>query len=352
MSSPHAGALARPVRYAAGLGLAVGLLAVAVPSLTGIAWSGIMTALGAVSGAGLAVLVVLWLLGLVAHTITLSAALPSLTHRRALTLSLTGSAVSNVLPMGGAAGIALNYRMLRDWGYDSSQFTAYTVVTNVWDVLAKLTLPLLVLPVVLLTPSMVLPHLAFIAGSVAVALVVSAAVGGTALTSARAARSVGGLVDRGVGAALRVVGSRRRVAVTEALVETQAACHAVVTHGWGRLTLGMTLYTGLLLALLVACLSLTGSALPLSVVLVGFTVERLLTLAGITPGGAGVVELGLTGVLLLLGGSAAAVVPGVLLYRALTFGLEIPVGGTALVGWLLLRRRTLRRATLPVGGVA
>ena len=49
-------------------------------------------------------LVVLWVAGLVAHTMTLTAALPGLTHRRALLLSLTGSAVANVLPLGGAAG--------------------------------------------------------------------------------------------------------------------------------------------------------------------------------------------------------------------------------------------------------
>lgn len=329
-------------RYVLGIALAVGLLAAAVPSVTGVAWSGVVTALGAVSGVGVGVLVVLWLLGLAAHTITLTAALPTLTHRRALTLSLTGSAVANVLPMGGAAGMALNYRMLRAWGYDSPQFATYTVVTNVWDVLAKLALPLLMLPVLLLKPSLVLPHLAVIAAGVAALLVLAAAVGAVALTSPRGAVTVGTGIDRLAGALLRAAGSRRRFAIAPRLVETQAACRDVVAKGWGRLTLGMTLYTALLLALLVSCLSLTGAGLPLSVVFVGFTVERLLTLVGITPGGAGLVELGLTGVLLLLGGSAAAVVPGVLLYRALTFGLEIPVGGTALVGWLLLRRRSVR----------
>ena len=65
----------------------------------------------------LVALVALWALGLLSHTVTLTAALPTLTHRRALTLSLTGSAVANVLPLGGAAGIALNYRMTRHWGF-------------------------------------------------------------------------------------------------------------------------------------------------------------------------------------------------------------------------------------------
>lgn len=67
--------------------------------------------------------------------------------------------------------------------------------------------------------------------------------------------------------------------------------------------------------------------------LVGFTSERLLTLIPLTPGGAGVVEVGLAGTLLLFGGDPAGVVAGVLLYRLLTFALEIPVGGATLAGW-------------------
>lgn len=329
-------------RYVLGVALVAGLLAAAVPSMSGVTWRGVVTALGGVSGVGVAVLVALWFVGLVAHTVTLTAALPTLTHRRAMTLSLTGSAVANVLPMGGAAGMALNYRMLSAWGYDAPQFATFTVVTNLWDVLAKLAVPLLVLPVVLLTPSLVLPQLGVIAAGVAVLAAVGAAVGAAALTSPRGALAVGTAVERLVGALLRAAGSRRRFVVTPLLVETQLACRDVVGSSWRRLTLGMTLYTTLLLALLASCLFLTGAVVPLSVVFVAFAVERLLTLGGITPGGVGLVELGLTGVLVVLGASAAAVVPGVLLYRALTFGLEIPVGGTALVGWLLLRRRNAR----------
>ena len=44
------------------------------------------------------------------HSSVLTASLPGLSHRRALTLNLTGSAVSNLLPGGGAAGalVSLN----------------------------------------------------------------------------------------------------------------------------------------------------------------------------------------------------------------------------------------------------
>ena len=53
--------------------------------------------------------------GLLIHSFVLTGALPGLTRRRALTLNLTGSAVANVLPFGGAAGMSLNYVMIRRW---------------------------------------------------------------------------------------------------------------------------------------------------------------------------------------------------------------------------------------------
>ena len=150
---------------------------------------------------------------------------------------------------------------------------------------------------------------------------------------------MGRWADRFLGTALRLTRSQREVKVQDALVALQASCGEVVRARWMRLTLGMTLYTALLFTLMCACLAVTGSGLAPAAILGGFAVERLLTLAGITPGGAGIVEIGLTGILIALGGAPAGVVAGVLLYRALTFGLEIPVGGIGLAAWLWLRRR-------------
>ena len=63
---------------------------------------------------------------------------------------------------------------------------------------------------------------------------------------------------------------------------------------------------------------------------------RLLTAIPITPGGLGVVELGLTGTLVGFGGSRDQVIAAVLLYRALTFLPPLPLG--------LLAGLTFRRA--------
>jgi uncharacterized protein (TIRG00374 family) len=323
-------------RYALGIVGAVALLTVALPSVAGVPLRAVEAVVRDIPMLSLGALLLVWATGLLSHTLTLTAALPSLGHRRALTLSLTGSAVANVLPLGGAAGMALNYRMLRGWGFDRGQFATYTVVTNVWDVLAKLALAVVALPLLILTGNVVrggwFNGVVGASVLVAVALALTAAV----LASPRTASRIGYLVDRTVAWARGAPPSGR---VSSTLVELQTGCSRVVRSAWPRLSLGMVLYTASLGLLLGACLALTGANVTPVVVVVGLAVERLLTLAGLTPGGAGIVEVGLTGVLLLLGGDPTGVVAGVLLYRALTFGLEIPVGGMGILAWLWSSRR-------------
>lgn len=309
----HAGRLQLPRRlvHAAGVVAGVATLVLVLPRVSGAPWGAVAATLEGIPLWAVTALLVLWLAGLVAHTLTLTAALPGLGVRRALLLSLTGSAVANVLPLGGAAGVTLNYRMTQRWGFSAAGFASYTVVTNLWNVLAKLMLPVVLLPLVLSglpTP----PGLTRAIEIAVAALPVVAALSLVLLCFPGIAALLGERAARARGAAAAVVGS-----------------------AWGRLSLGIVLYTALLFVLLATCLHFTGASVALSVVLLAFCAERLATLVPITPGGLGVVEVGLVGALMLAPGAAAAgVAGGVLLYRALTFGLEIPVGGVLLAGWV------------------
>ncbi|MCC6833261.1 MAG: UPF0104 family protein, partial [Thermoleophilia bacterium] len=60
---------------------------------------------------------------------------------------------------------------------------------------------------------------------------------------------------------------------------------------------------------------------------------RILTAVPITPGGLGVVELGLTGALVGFGGDQEPVVAAVLAYRVLTMVPPIALGGLCLAVW-------------------
>jgi uncharacterized membrane protein YbhN (UPF0104 family) len=285
------------------------------PVVSGAPWQSVATTVGSIPALALTGLLVLWLAGLVAHTVTLTAALPGLTHRRALLLSLTGSAVSNVLPLGGVAGIALNHRMTRRWGFTAAAFASYTVVTNLWDILSKLMLPVLVVPLLVLG----LPVGAGLRHLLIGAVVALPLVGGVASAVIARPRILGRL---GRGA------ERVRAHVAD-----------VMSSAWQRLSIGMAAYAVLLFGLLLMCLTATDARVPVAFVLIGFCVERLTTLVGLTPGGLGLVEVGLAGALLLApGADAPGVAAGTLLYRALTFGLEIPVGGLLLAGWTWRQR--------------
>lgn len=119
-------------------GVATVALLVLRPRAVGTTWSTVGTILGRVSLPGLVALTVIWIAGLWARSFVLAASLPGLTKRRGLTLSLTGSAVANVLPLGGAAGTGLNFAMTRRWGFIAGAFAGFIAVTTLLNVLAKL----------------------------------------------------------------------------------------------------------------------------------------------------------------------------------------------------------------------
>ncbi|MCL8024884.1 lysylphosphatidylglycerol synthase domain-containing protein [Nocardioides bruguierae] len=309
-----------------GLPAALGVAAVAllVPRLAGVPWASVLGVVTGVPALWLVALGLLWAAGLAAHTVTLTAAMPGLTHRRAATLSLTGSFVANVLPLGGAAGVAANSMVARRWGFSGHDVAAYTVVTNVWDVLAKL-LVAAVAALYVLQAGLALPGLGLV-GGVAGSLVM---VVGALLASDALTRRLATVLDAAERLLLRRSGPR----VGAAVLRTRRTAAATARRRWAGLSVGMLGYTALLALLLALCLHVAGAGVPLVGLAAGFAVERVLTLAALTPGGLGPVELGLTTVLVAAGGAPVGVVAGVLLYRLLTFALEIPVGGAWLAGW-------------------
>jgi uncharacterized protein (TIRG00374 family) len=323
--------------------LAVGALAFALPRVTGATWSAIGPVLAGIRPIELVALLVLWVAGLVAYTFVLTGALPGLSRRRALTLNLTGSAVSNVAPMGGAFGVATNLMMVRAWRFRPAAFAAFTVVTNIWDVAGKLALPVVALVAVVLSRGLTSTTLQAAAVATALALAVLLGLLVLVLRSEHVAQLVG---RAGSGVIRRVAPARHSVSAESfesALLDTRSRVSVLVDRAWPQLTGGTAGYLALQCGLLWACLQVVGAAPPLPVVLAGFAVERLLSLAVITPGGAGLAEAGTAGVLVALGVDPLTAAAGVLLYRGFTFLLEIPVGGLWLSGWVVSRARAARR---------
>jgi putative heme transporter len=314
-------------------------LVLAVPRSAGTSWARVGSALAAVPLLTLAGLAVVWLGGLVCSSVALAASLPGLTVRRALVLSLSGSAVANVLPLGGAAGIGLNFAMTRRWGFSTGSITAYTATTNVCDVVGKLVVAAVAGVLLTTAGSSPLLHDGRLAG---LGLAVLLPLGLVVLLHPRGAAVLGAAADRVTSWAGAVVGRTPGSRLSERLPWLARTTTDLVRRRWRRLGAGTLGYVVLLGVLLDGCLHAAGLALPLPLLVVVLAVDRLLTMVPLTPGGAGVVEGGTTLALTALGVPPGTAVAGVLLYRTFTYFVEIPVGGLVALVWTLRQRRGRR----------
>lgn len=313
------------------------MVVLALPAVSGARWDETGAALGEVGFTELAFLFALWAAGLWVHTPSLTAALPGLSHRRALLLNLTGSFVSNLLPLGGAAGTVVNWRMARTWGFGGVAFARWAVLTNLADTVVKVALPGVILCWV--ATSGTVTHGAVGAAAVVGTVLLGVLALGVGLVTRddRAVRWAGGRADA-VAARVRWVPSAPE-GYGERAAGFRRDSTRVVRAGWGRMIGGKLAYAALQAVLLWACLHAVGGHVEPVLVACAYAVERVLSMMVLTPGAVGAVEVGMVGVLGTLGTTPVVAVAGVLVYRALVIGMEVPVGGLALLGWCALRRR-------------
>jgi putative heme transporter len=310
--------------------IGAGGLWTATHGVAGVSWRDVAAVLRAVTLRDLVLLALIWLGGLGIYSVVLAAALPGLGLRRSLLLNLSGSAVANVVPLGGAAATALNWRMVRTWGHSNLAFVAFCVLTNALDVLTKLLLPLVGVLAFVLVSLHVPTVLWLVAASCAGVLL-------AALAALRVMATHSGGAD---GASAGT--SRWRVLARRSLRDSGERIRALMVLGWARLLSGSAAYIAAQVALLFVSLRSVGLDVPLTVVIMAAAIERLGTLIPLTPGGTGVAEIGTIAWLVATGLDPVQAVAGVLLYRVFLVVMEIPLGGVLLAGWAWLQRSSPR----------
>lgn len=248
------------------------------------------------------------------------AALPGLGFWRAFVSTQASTASTYVAPGGAAVGIAASLVLLRKWGYRTSEVALAAALTGIWNQFALLGFPALALGLLTLTGEQnPLLRTVGLLGLAAFALALGAFV--CALVSDRIARRVGSWAWRGARWLARVArrGEIRWDAETIVLFRRRTA--ALLTRRWHVLTIatlaGQLSVFGVLLVCL-RTLGVTGGEVSLVEAFAAWSLMRLLGSLPLTPGGIGIVEVGLTGILVGFGGDDAAVVAAVLLYRFLT----------------------------------
>jgi uncharacterized protein (TIRG00374 family) len=299
-------------------------------SLTAMSWPAILLIAAA---AGVSQLTTWMMIG---------AVLPSLRLREAAVMNLGSSAVANTVPAGGAVSMGVSWAMLASWGVGTAEFVRYTLVSGFWNVFVRLGLPVVALVLLVITGrSSAALQAAACTGAV---LLLIAAVGfRVMLRSERFAELIGRVVSRMLAAGCTLIRRKPPQGVPGLLLDFRAGASGLLAERGLRITVTTVASNLSLWLVLLACLrgsGLTQAQVSWEVSLAAFAFVRLLSVLPVTPGGIGVVELGLTGPLIAgLGPAAAAqVAAAVLLYRAVTYLLPIPLGAVAYVWW----RHTIR----------
>jgi putative heme transporter len=306
--------------------------------------SDVWSAIKSMTWLELATLTLAALWNLVTYWLVMVATMPGLTYGQAAVAAGTSTAVSNTIPGGSALGIGVSYAMYDSWGFSRSRSSVSLLVAGIWNNFVKLGMPILALALLALQGGPGGGRL--VAGLVGLAgLVASVAVFARVLRSEEDARRVGLRAGR---VASRVAALFHRPPVSgweQATVKFRSRTILLLRARWHWITLTtvvshLSLYFVLLLAL--RHVGVSEAELSWVEVLVVFSFARLLTVVPYTPGGLGVIELVLITGLSAAGGPRDLVAAAVLVFRALTYVLPIPLGLATYVFWR--RNRSWRRA--------
>ncbi|GAA1296286.1 hypothetical protein Psi02_12520 [Planotetraspora silvatica] len=315
-----------------------------VHTLTGakVSWHEIGREFGRLSWHTVLLMTVLWLASLWAYTFVMTSALPGLSHLQALTLNAAGSAVSNLLPFGGAAGVALTFGMTRGWGFANRPIVVYTLVTGIWNSLFRFLLPAVGIAGLLIAGKATNPTVANAGWVGAASIVGLVAVVAAALYWDRAAA----VLSRALDGLLRLAPRRFRPAehaASAAIDRLRRDTAEIIHRKWLGLSLGMIAFLALQCAIMACCLVATDSYPGPAETIAVFALSRVLTSAVITPSGAGIMEGGVAALLIgAFGQPASGATAAAILFGFWTYTIEIPWGALALGAWSLLRRRENR----------
>jgi uncharacterized membrane protein YbhN (UPF0104 family) len=266
---------------------------------------------------------------------------------------MAANAISASLPGGAAWSATWSWKQLRNHGADRRLAT--------WVVLAAGALSSFALFVIALAgtelagdhgPVASLRWLACVLAGVAVAGGVLLAIrAGLAIRTGRAIRAGLGIRTGRSGAGHSGAGDSRaqrsrRSPSGSRLVRLYDRTRVVrlSPRGWAA-SLILALANWLLdMACLIACIAAVGADIHWRGVVVVYALTQLIALLPFTPGGLGVVEAGLTALLVRYGTPAPSAIATVVLYRALTFWVVVPAG------WVVWWRLDKGRPTLGAPG--
>jgi uncharacterized membrane protein YbhN (UPF0104 family) len=321
------------LRSALGVALIVGVFAAVVPRIA--SYGSVAHHLASVSAPWGAALAGAAALDVLTAALPWLAVLNQLSFLGALGFTQASTALTTVLPGGAPLGMAISFGLLRRLRVTRSQAAFAVALTGIWSQVTILVYPLVGAVLVFATGRL--------SGSTAAIAGASGAAGGVIVGLAAA-----GLRSRG--AALRLGGAAATVAGRiapllrrdppdwsgEALVRLREEWLGVLRRRWPALTaatLANQLTAYVVFELSLRAVGISFGKLPASEAFLAWAIGRVISSLPLTPGGIGVVELGMIGTLVGFGAPQAHVVAAVLLYRGLIIVPTLVVGAVSLLGF-------------------
>jgi uncharacterized protein (TIRG00374 family) len=240
-----------------------------------------------------------------------------------ITAQLAGNAISLIVPGGAAAGAAVQFRMLAVSGMDATDAVGGLTAFSFLGIGGLLALPVFVLPAVLFGAPVSSGLVdAAVIGAIGFVLFVgfSVAVMATERPLCWAGRVAQSVRNR--------LFSKREpmVGLPDRLLEQRNLIRTVLGQQWWQATLlsaGRLLFDYLCLLFAVRAV---GAHPRASLVLLAYAVAGVIGLVPITPGGLGVVEASLSGLLVLAGLTGVEAVLATLAYRLASYWLPLMSG--------------------------
>ena len=324
------------VRGALGVALIAGVFAAVVPRIA--SYGTVAHRLGTVSAPWLAGLAAAALADVLTTALPWRAVLPQLSWLGALGFTQASTAMTIVLPGGAPLGMALSFGFLRRLRVSAGEAGFAVALTGIWSQGMIFLYPL-VGAVLVFGTGRLSSSTAAIAGASAAAGVLLAAAAFAILRSPAAARRLGDTAGR-LAARLARLFRREPPAWNGAmLVQLRQERLSALRRRWPSLTLstlGNQLTAYLIFELSLRSVGISVAQLPPSEAFLAWAIGRVISSLPLTPGGIGVVELGMIGTLVGFGAPHGHVVAAVLLYRGLVILPTLIVGAVALLGF---RRR-------------
>lgn len=265
--------------------------------------------------------------------------MPGLSLKQAAVVSQSSTAVAMAVPAGGALGVGVSYAMYASWGFGPAAIASSTLATFVVGTLVKLLIPAVAL-VALAVQGEQVTGLVSAALTGAVALAAAVAVLAVLLWREGAARRIGAAVGRLANLCRRCVGRAPQTAWADRASAFRSRLAGLLRDRGIVLSAAALVSQLSVFAVMVATMRFSGIAeveVAWAEALAVFASVRLASAVPILPGNVGFAEFGYIGGLVLAGGNITEAVAAVLLFRFLTFFVQIPIGGVTFLMW---QRRT------------